>query len=272
MLSKYEDRVHIRLVEDANIVLKYFLTYKFTPFEIAEFTGIPKETVINILNDKNLIKEIYPNNQEILTNIAEIFAYQNRIVKLCFLPMILDLFKEEDKWHFLAMLILTFRIHLNEVADVLKMDAEELYEILEKYNPNLKNSFNYLFNGDKYPQDIANIRLISFISEYYTAYQNKDKKRIQELIKYIYDEEYNELLSNYHQEQLTNEQLIVLINHQIKYGLRVSDIVLPLNISKTKYLDPVKFFTTDKKTLQLQLANLSYYNKTLTSINRGKHE
>lgn len=272
MLSKYENRVHIRLVEDANIILKYFLTYKFTPFEIAEFTGIAKETVINILNDKKLIKEIYPNNPDILTNIVEILAYQNRIVKLCFLPMVLDLFKEEEKWHFLAMLILTFRLHLNEVAEDLKMDAEELYETLEKYNPNLKSSFNYLFNGDKYPQDIANIRLISFISEYYTAYQNKDKKRMQELAKYIYDGEYNELLSNYHQEQLTNEQLIILINRQIKYGLRVSDIVSPLNISKTKYLDPVKFFTTDKKNLQEQLANLSYYNKNLARINRGKHE
>ena len=272
MLSKYENRVHIRLVENAKIVLKYFLTYKFTPFEIAEFTGIAKETVINILNDKKLIKEIYPNNPDILTNIVEILAYQNRIVKLCFLPMVLDLFKEEEKWHFLAMLILTFRLHLNEVAEDLKMDAEELYEILEKYNPNLNSSFNYLFNGDKYPQDIANIRLISFISEYYTAYQNKDKKRMQKLANYINDEEYNELVNNYHQEQLTNEQLLVLINHQIKYGLQIKELVMPLNISRSKYIEPVTFFTIDKKNLQEQLTNLANYNKNMARINRGKHE
>ena len=272
MLSKYEDRVHIRLVEDAKIVLKYFLEYKFTPFEIAKYIGISEETVINILNDQILIQEIYPDNLNIISEIAEILAYQNRIVKFCFLPMILNLFKECDKWYFLAMLMLTFRLHLNEVAEDLKMDSEELYEILEKYNPNLKRSFAYLFNGDNYPQDIANIRLISFISEYYTAYRNKDEERLNKLTSFINDGEYKEILKRYHQEQLNNEQLIVLINYQIKYGLKISDLVELINISKTKYLDPVKFFVADKEDLQIQLANLSYYNKNLTRINRGKNE
>ena len=272
MLSKYEDRVHIRLVEDANIVLKYFLTYKFTPFEIAKYTGITEKRVINILNDPILIQEIYPDNLNIISEIAEILAYQNRIVKLCFLPMILDLFKEEDKWHFLAMLILTFRLHLSELADDLKMDEEELYTTLEKYNPNLKRAFAYLFNGDNYPQDIANIRLISFISEYYTAYQKKDEERLNELNNFINDEEYNELVKNYQKEQLTTEQLVILINHQIKYGLKIDDLVKPLNVSRTKYLDPVKFYITDKKDLQNGLANLSSYNQNLSRTSRGKHE
>ena len=272
MLSKYEDRMHIRLVDNAKIVLKYFLKYKFTPLEIAKYTGVSEETVINILNDPILIQEIYPDNLNIISKIAEILAYQNRIVKLCFLPMVLDLFKEEDKWHFLAMLILTFRLHLSELADDLKMDEEELYATLEKYNPNLKKAFAYLFNGDNYPQDIANIRLISFISEYYTAYQKKDEERLNELNDFINDGEYKEILKTYHQEQLNNEQIVILVNYQIKYGLRIEDLVKPLNVSKTKYLDPVKFFITDKEDLQKGLANLSYYNKNLARTSRGKHE
>lgn len=272
MLSKYEDRIHYRLVEDAKIVLKYFLEYKFTPLEIAKYTGMPEETVINILNNPILIQEIYPDNLNIISKIDEILAYQNRIVKLCFLPMVLDLFQEEDKWHFLAMLILTFRLHLSELADVLKIDEEELYTTLEKYNPNLKRAFAYLFNGDNYPQDIANIRLISFISEYYTAYQNKDKDRLHKLTDFINDEEYYAFIKNYHQEQLTTEQLVILINHQIKYGLKIEDLVKPLNVSKTKYLDPVKFYITDKEDLQKGLANLSSYNQNLSRTSRGKHE
>ena len=272
MLSKYADRAHFRLVEDAKIVLKYFLEYKFTPFEIAKITGITEEVVVNILSDTSLIKEIYPNNKNIIYQILEIFAYQNRIIKLCFLPMVLNIFTGKEKWHFLAMLILTFRLHLNEVADDLKMDAEELYENLEKYNPNLKKSFNYLFNGDHYSQDIANKRLINFISEYYTAYQNNDEERLQKLTMFINDGEYYDFFKNYHQEQFTNEQLLILINYQIKYGLQINEVVMPLKVSKTKYLDPVKFYTIDKEDLQIQLANLSNYNKNIARTNRGKHE
>lgn len=272
MLSKYETRVHQRLIEDAKIILKYFLKYKLTPFEISKVTGISEEIVINILTNQELMQEIMPNDSQINFKITNILAYQTRNIKFCFLPIVLNLFKDSEKWQFLAMLILTFRLHLTELSEILKMDEEILYQTLEKYNPNLKNAFQYLFNGDKYPQDIANQRLINYLSEYYEAWQNKDEVRLKELLMFINDTEYKDLLNNYHQEPLTSEQLIVLINHQLKYGLKVKEVVEPLNIPKTKYLDPVKFFTTYKEELQDRLANLSGYNKSLSIVKRGKHE
>lgn len=272
MLSKYEDRAYQRLNQNAKIVLKYFFKYKITPFELAKITGIPEEKVVSILNDQSLMRDVMPNDSSVNTKIQNILAYQKCNIKFCFLPVVLNLFKEEKKWQFLAMLILTFRLHLPELAEILKMDEEVLYQNLEKYNPNLKKSFQYLFGGDHYSQSIANKRLINYLSEYYEAWQNKDELRLKELLSLINDTDYNELLKNYHQELLTNEQLIILINHQIKYASQISEVVQPLNISKTKYLDAVKLFIIDKEELQEQLANLSYYNKTLASISRGKHE
>ena len=272
MLSKYEDRVHLRLILDAKIILNYFLKYKLPPFEIAKITGVSEEIVINILNDQELLQEVMPNDSKINMKVTNILAYQSRDVNFCFLPIVLDLFNGKKKWQFLAMLILTFRLHLPELAQILKMDEEELFQMLNEYNPQLKKAFNYLFVGDNYHQDIANQRLINYISEYYDAWKNKDEIRIKELLMYINDTEYNELLKNYHQEQLTNEQLLILINNQLKYALQVGEVVMPLNISKTKYLDPVKFFITDKDELQERLSNLSRYNMNLARTNRGKHE
>lgn len=270
MLSNYEERINKRLQENAKIVLKYFLKYKLTPFEIAKFTGIPEEIVINILHDNALIQDVMPNC--IISDIENILAYQSRNIKLCFLPVVLNLFSGKEKWQFLAMLILTFRLHLPELSEILRIDAEELYQTLEKYNPHLQKALQYLFTFDNYPQDVANQRLINYISEYYEAYQHKDKARIKELLMYINDADYVELLLDYHQEILNNDQLLILLNHQIKYALRVFDVVEPLNISKTKYADPVKFFIADKIDLQKELINLAKYNQNSHKYKRGNYE
>lgn len=169
---------------------------------------------------------------------------------------------EEQQFVFLRRLALTFRARLPLLSELFQIDENELFEKLRLYNPDLESSLNYLYNCDVTDQEVARRNIISFYQRLLNAVLSKDKIMQKYLIGKISDVRIKELIKEKHfDRRLTDDEIRVILEYQLKYALDRYDVASMLNINPDSYCRRVNSFIRKFPEYQDSYDRLVNYNK-----------
>jgi len=137
---------------------------------------------------------------------------------------------EEKKYKFLVKCILTFRISLQSLSFLLRMDENVLYKNLLAYAPNLKMSLQYLFSYEQPNNRLGASKFIIFYESLVEASRNKDKEKLNFLMEMISDHKAQELAKK-RQSQIhfTEEDYETMLEYLFKYSTTINQIAKMFN-------------------------------------------
>lgn len=153
---------------------------------------------------------------------------------------------KEKRLLFLAQSALTYGVNLDSLCEMLDKKNEEAKkkfeaEMLEE-NRNFYNSLIYLFHHCPTNQSIAKRKYVEYFNNLVNAAKKKDKGQIKELISVIRDDKANNLKNKYREPgyYLNEEELLTIVNYQIKYGMDAKRAAALFNIDYHTYLTRVR--------------------------------
>lgn len=171
---------------------------------------------------------------------------------------------EEQQYIFLRRLSLTFRARLPLLSELFQISEEELYEKLRMYNHRVEDSLKYLYYNDVTNQDVAKRDIISFYQELLTAVVKKDKEVQKFLIGRIADSRIKQLINEKHIDRnLSDEEILVILEYQLKYALDHSDVAGMLGINPDSYRRRVLAVIEKDEELKMRYERLMGYNQQL---------
>ena len=94
---------------------------------------------------------------------------------------------EEKRMQFLVRCALAFDVRFDTLCELLNMDAEKLTEKLQKYD--LEDSMHKVELLCYRPKMVANAVFLRYYNELGTAFLNRDKEKVKELMSNIDDSE-----------------------------------------------------------------------------------
>ncbi len=262
----FERHIKGRELEDAFLAVKTFLKYRTSAFELSKITGLTEVRVREILTDRDLLVSFFPKKGSLIADLV-----QNTWQKLEQeeIPLINDLdltsFSdiESKQYKFLAHLILTFRLHLLPVADLMHQDPELIYQKLEAYNPELKRGLEFLFKYDEEDDKIALKRFSKFYIAYQNAQKNNNKVIINLMHDFIFDSEFNNLIKGEKPlSQFTFYDLANVLNYDLKYAFRFKDFSQILNTNAPTISEKLKYFYVNKPELMYRYKKLVEFNRS----------
>lgn len=265
-MKMFERHIKGRELEDAFLAVKTFLKYRTSAFELSKITGLTEVRVREILTDRDLLVSFFPKKGSLIADLV-----QNTWQKLEQeeIPLINDLdltsFSdiESKQYKFLAHLILTFRLHLLPVADLMHQDPELIYQKLEAYNPELKRGLEFLFKYDEEDDKIALKRFSKFYIAYQNAQKNNNKVIINLMHDFIFDSEFNNLIKGEKPlSQFTFYDLANVLNYDLKYAFRFKDFSQILNTNAPTISEKLKYFYVNKPELMYRYKKLVEFNRS----------
>ena len=265
-MKMFERHIKGRELEDAFLAVKTFLKYRTSAFELSKITGLTEVRVREILTDRDLLVSFFPKKGSLIADLV-----QNTWQKLEQeeIPLInnLDLTSfsdiESKQYKFLAHLILTFRLHLLPVADLMHQDPELIYQKLEAYNPELKRGLEFLFKYDEEEEKIALKRFSKFYIAYQNAQKNNNKVIINLMHDFIFDSEFNNLIKGEKPlSQFNFYDLANVLNYDLKYAFRFKDFSQILNTNAPTISEKLKYFYVNKPELMYRYKKLIEFNRS----------
>lgn len=171
---------------------------------------------------------------------------------------------EEQQYIFLRRLALTFRARLPLLSELFQIDENELFNKLRMYNHSVEDSLKYLYYFDVSDQDEAKRNIISFYQELLTAVIKKDKAVQKFLIGRIADIRIKSLIKEKHIDRnLSDEEILVILEYQLKYALDHSDAAGMLGINPDSYRRRVLAVIEKDEELKMRYERLMGYNQQL---------
>ena len=265
-MKMFERHIKGRELEDAFLAVKTFLKYRTSAFELSKITGLTEVRVREILTDRDLLVSFFPKKGSLIADLV-----QNTWQKLEQeeIPLInnLDLTSfsdiESKQYKFLAHLILTFRLHLLPVANLMHEDPELIYQKLEAYNPELKRGLEFLFKCDEEDDKIALKRFSKFYLAYQNAQKNNNKVIINLMHDFIFDSEFNNLIKGEKPlSQFNFYDLANVLNYDLKYAFRFKDFSQILNTNAPTISEKLKYFYVNKPELMYRYKKLVEFNRS----------
>ncbi len=251
-------------------VVTLFVKENYTIFQIAEHLNIPTAKVLECLNNRQMLGILYLDSApKIIKTISEKlrdYLIVNGVVK-DYTPALnlASFYKEEAKQYtFLRHLALSYRLKLESLVFIFHLSPDVLLENLKKYNPASLKSLQYLFNEDETNQELAISKALNYCKALSYAFRTQNKEAMVDLIHEI-DDYYVKLIKMKKNENaslpLTNEEIGVILNYQIKYNVSSSYIAKMFRIDRTNYNRRVTDYTEENPELRDKFANIiSYYN------------
>ena len=267
-----------KLCEEIKLLVNLFLKTNLSDIELSEKTGISSSTVGRRLTNKEKIIEVFdkPENKiskyknltgndlyELIrdkrkSNLDKarkkggITAY-NKQKNSILNDLNMD---AKSKYNFLALCVLTFRLHMPNVEELVNMNKENIIKNLMQYNPQEKEAFRYLFTADKTNQT----KCLNAFNKYYKGLKEtmkkKDKKKVHELLFAIND---NYVINLIGQTKLTNRDIKEIINYQIKHAKTTQEISKLIKIPCKELNNKIKECLKTNKQLQSSYFNLLNY-------------
>lgn len=277
-----------KMIDEIKYLVELFLNTSMSDVQLAEKTGLSSSTIGRRLTDKAKIIKAYPKNgMEIYEKVmarrkenlqkAKIIGGQTSMLNNTYLlnsdgkftgsvaKLRLDVIfdNEIEQWEFLCNIALTFKINLKTISRLFQIDEKKALENLISHNRKAYTSLIYLFYRDKTDQEIASTKFISYYKELLAAVKNKDNELLKSLINQVGDSNIEiNLKDRVPFAELTELQLVTLIEHQLKYSLSSTQIAKEFDIDVTYYHSKVYEYLSDKPTLKDNYDNLlDYYDK-----------
>lgn len=171
---------------------------------------------------------------------------------------------EEQQYIFLRRLALTFRARLPLLSELFHIDEEELFNKLRMYNRSVEDSLKYLYYFDISDQEEAKRNIIAFYQELLTAVVKKDKETQKFLIGIIADSRIKSLIKEKHLDRnLSDEEILVILEYQLKYALDHKDAAGMLGINPENYRRRVLAVISGDEELKTCYERLMDYNQHL---------
>lgn len=227
---------------------------------LSKITGISSSTVGRRLTNKELIKDAFPSNYELIyesiINQRKInlksgkkyglqkanlnnYANENKKYDLSFFCQNLD-----EEYDLLFQIALTFRANLKTLVSLFPKYLEE--DIMKRSTANeYHSSLDYLFTFDNYNQSIAS----SFINTFYNELLNNktNYKIIKD--KYLQD------------KCFIDNSFENILDYQLKYAISSQEIIKEFNLDKKEYDSYIISVLKNNLFLKNRFANLAKYKK-----------
>lgn len=153
--------------------------------------------------------------------------------------------QERVQFSFLVHMMLHFRLRYQSISELTNIDMDTLIKKLTKYNPSFYISLNLMDNAfflDNQKQAQTNI--MNFYNEFKRAKIDGNKDKLTQLIHQIDDSSYQNFKKNYQEKikkldshntrsmSLTQEEVLIVLKHQLKYSISTADIANDLEINR----------------------------------------
>lgn len=159
-----------------------------------------------------------------------------------------EIYKDEiNKYKFLGLSALTFRLKLNTLTKLMAMPDEELKQKLFYYNEDYLKALDFLFFKDKSNQKVALKNFKMFYTDLLNAIRNHNKTQVHDLIGLLHDMDFAKLKNG---SKITVNDLNSVINYQLKYAYDMAKMAQLLHLSEKDYILMLKDYFEKQKTLQ----------------------
>lgn len=185
--------------------------------------------------------------------------------------------KKENRILFLSSVVLTFGLRLETISSLINCDTQYFDEQMKNYSKvytSLKICFKYSIKE----QGKAKGDFINYFNKLEEAHKNKDKQKLNELLKVVKDTEFIEFYQGKKPRYLSDEQILIILKYQLKYLVPTQSITKLLQLDSTNYSMRVRLLADKYPELVNDFDILSDLYKRKNSvgdinrIRRGNHE
>ena len=247
-------------IEETKLLVNLFLESFSNDEVLSQMTGISKSTVGRRLIDKDYICKAFPiNGEELYELIREkrqenkhsgnVLGGQTTLLNHAYTmdesgklagntKLRLDcLYKHPlSQYKFLLHAALTFRLHLDTLSSLFQIDEQVLSEELYKVAKGAYESLNYLFLHDGKDQLKARDNFLIYYRQLLNAIREKDEVEKKRLLEVISDAKVIEFKKNHKLNgRLSDDDILTLVNYQLKYALYGDTIEYTFDISRKTY-------------------------------------
>lgn len=242
-----------KTINDPNIRNRVLASYKLLVENnktVKEIATLLKESEYTIYRDLTIrldkLKVEYPNlvSQDMVNNAKSILKKHSKDNLLSNkdslnMNLLYKLYPSEDKrYRFIASCALTFGIRLEMLSSILGIEQDILKKNLFDYCPPLYDSIRRLFEHSMRDQDKAKKNFLIYMSEIEKTVKAKplDKEKLIELLEFVSDSKALKF-KNKHENTITitDDDILVLLNFQIKHTLGLTAMKQIFSISRACY-------------------------------------
>ena len=280
-----------KMLDETRLVVNLLLNNVYNDKEIAKRSGIDIDKVGYYLTNHGLIisafcfdpndtkermkaEKIYESVQSIRARIDQTrevkeeipLANPNAKVNLGLL------YKDEKKQiKFLISAILTFRVKLETLSELLNLDKDIISKKIYKYSSQYYESLNYLFYSDYYNQEIARKNFLNFYYQLLKAKKENNIEEINKCISMIDDSKINQLLNKVGEIKFTDEEIEIIVKFQLKYAIQSTLMtnILQYNNRSAYYRRIVNFFDRNPQLEDLKNRYEELMNYHNPILNKG---
>lgn len=227
------------------------VNHNMTVLEIAEKLGTTEMVIYRDLTKRlKQYHEIdsYTVNREMIEKVA--LSLKNHSIsnspflanKNDFDPKLLEKIYPtfEKRYAFLSKCVLVFGLNLDALSELLQIDGKTLYNNFLKCNLRNINSVTFVLYHGFQTKEKSQERFREFFASLSTAIMKKDMNKAQELINTLGDTKaINVKAKHAKKENLTNEDILVILKYQLKYCCSTETVCSSFKMSKNNYIKRV---------------------------------
>ncbi len=247
-------------------VVSLFTQNDLSVEETAKTLEISEEEVLACLNNRVMIGLIYRDKaSKIIQYIEKKLRGKEEVgEKDNYAPLNLALISQDEakQYSFLRHLSLTFRAKPETLSSLFQIEELALKRKLFYYNQSSENAFNYLYNNDQTDQNEVSIKVINYYNNLIKAQRNRDKEEVTHLLHLIDDTYASMIRQKKFGDKvavLSDEEIAILINYQIKYSISITRMGKIFNTSYSNLGLRMRKYVADNPLLKERLDGLSSY-------------
>ena len=240
-------------------IVKLFINDKLSYREIGKIVNILPDRVETILNndrqlkvlfDEETIAKVHARKEEIQKGLEQSKANQ----------LDLSIMAKDPKYlnNLVVHLALTFRANSETIQELFGINVGNL-----KWG-NAYEGFLYLEGFDSTNQELVKQRIRDFYNAYKKARLEGNKEELVNLIRQISDYRAKKVREREIGQPYSDEDILALINYQIKYGLTNDKMEKVFSLDRDIYARKVQALLTQEgyEELRVSYEHLASYNET----------
>lgn len=245
-----------KTIEDSETRTRVFAAYKLlteenkTISEIAKLLGTTENVIYRDLTTRLAqLAKSYPElvNEQMVENAKNVLQNHslNNLVKAPTSFNVKKLFRlypsSSKRYRFIGSCCLNFGLRLDKLSEILGLECNEIEKKIYTSFPEQQGSIERLFRHGMKNQETAKGKFLAYFEELYTAFENQDKDKYILLLEEISDKKALSFKKKHETySRITDEDIITLLNFQIKHTLGLSGMNQIFGINPGKYAKRVE--------------------------------
>lgn len=184
----------------------------------------------------------------------------------------------QEQYRFLINAALYFHLHLDTLSLLFQIDEKELLNNMLKYGSRCYDSLKTLLYHDTKDQSVAKLNFVNYYRELIEAIRHKNMETRNKLIALIGDKKAIELNKRIKETKnnnivisLNEEDIVTLIQYQLKYLLTTKDIAYMFNLDRNNYQRRVASYLENNLELKNDYEALIAYNEHKYKRGNGRY-